>query len=94
MQSDEFCLESLLSMDGDACSDMMAFVSKPPDFFDMDFIMPEWSEESSPDHSVFSSPGQFPQVVNGVPDEDIQLLLPASSFEIDTPNYVSNHARY
>ena len=69
---------------------MMDFV-KSPDFFDMDFIMPEWSEQCSPDHSVFSSPGQCPQlpVVNSVPDEDVQLLFPVSSFEIDSPNYVS-----
>lgn len=93
MQNNEFCLESLLSMEADAFpdSDMMEFV-KSPGFFDMDFIMPDWSEQSSPDHSVFSSPGQYPQVVNGVvPDEDVQLLLPASSIDINTPpNYVSN----
>ena len=59
---------------------MMALV-KPPYFFDMDFIMPEWSEQNSPDHSVFSNPGQYyPQMIN---DEDVQLLLPASSFDID-----------
>jgi len=88
VQNDEFCLESMLSMEGEAFPDMMAFV-KPPNFFDMDFIMPEWSEQCSPDHSVFSSPGQYPQVMNGVPDEDVQLLLPASSFEINTPpNYL------
>ena len=86
MQNDEFCLDSLLSMEDDAFSDMMDFV-KIPDFFDMDFIMPDWSEQSSPDHSVFSSPVQYPQAVNVVPDEDV--LLPASSFTIDSPNYVS-----
>jgi hypothetical protein len=98
VQNNEFCLESLLSMESDAFpdSDMMEFV-KSPDFFDMDFIMPDWSEQSSPDHSVFSSPGQYPQVVNDVvPDEDVQavqLLLPASF--IDTRlKYVSNHTRY
>jgi transcriptional enhancer factor len=91
VQNNEFCLESLLSMEADAFpdSDMMEFV-KSPDFFDIDFIMPDWSEQSSPDHSVFSSPGQYPRVVNGVvPDEDVQLLLPASSIEIDMPpNYL------
>jgi hypothetical protein len=88
-QNDEFCLESLLSMEEDAFPDMMDFV-KQPDFFDIDFIMgSEWSEQYSPDHSVFSSPGQYPQLVNGMLDEDVQLL-PASSFEIDSPNYVSN----
>jgi len=86
-QNDEFCLESLLSMEEDAFPDMMDFV-KQPDFFDIDFIMgSEWSEQYSPDHSVFSSPGQYPQLVNGMLDEDVQLL-PASSFEIDSPNYL------
>jgi len=89
VQNDEFCLDSLLSMEADAFPDIMAFV-KPPDFFDMDFtIGPEWSEQCSPDHSVFSSPGQYPQLVNGVLDdsEDVQLLLPAS-FAIDSPNFI------
>ena len=96
VQNDEFCFDSLLSMEDDAYSDIMAFV-KPPDFFemDMDFTMgTDWSEHCSPDHSVFSSPGLYPQLVNGVPDEDVQLLLPASVFEIDTSNYVSNHTCY
>ena len=67
---------------------MMDFV-KMPDFFDIDFIMgSEWSEQCSPDHSVFSSPGQYPQLVDAMPDEDVQPL-PASSFEMDSSNYVS-----
>ena len=91
VQNDEFCLESLLTMDDNTFPDMMPvdFV-KPPVFDYIDFIMgSEWSEQSSPNHSAFSSPGQYPQLVMGVPDEDVQLL-PASSFEIDSPNYVSN----
>ena len=90
MQNDDFCFESLLTMEDDAFPDMTDFV-KPPDFFYIDFVMgSEWSEQcsSSPDHSVFSSPGQYPQLLNGMPDEDVQLL-PASCFEIDSPNYVS-----
>lgn len=88
MQSDELCLESLLSMEDDAFPDMMEF-AKQPDFFDIDFIMgSEWSDQCSPDHSVFSSPAQYPQLLNGMPDEDV--LLPASAFDIDSPNYVSN----
>ena len=86
----ELCLDNLLSMEDDAFPDMMDFI-KIPDFFEtMDFVMPDWSEQSSPVHSVFSSPVQYPQVpvVNGVPDED---MLPASIFEIDSPNYVSNN---
>ena len=104
VQSDEFCFDTLLSMEADAFSDMMevdafsdimAFV-KPPNFFEMDFTMePDWSEQSySPDHSVFSSPGQYPQMVNGVPEEELQLLLPESAFGIHSPNYVSNHKFY
>ena len=86
----------LFRSDDDAYPDMMDFV-KSPDFFDsMDFIMPVWSEQCSPDHSVFSSPGQYPQLVNGVPQADDleDMLLPASVFEIDSPNFVSNHPRY
>jgi hypothetical protein len=75
-------------MDDNTFPEMMDFV-KPPVFDYIDFIMgSEWSEQSSPDHSVFSSPGQYPQLVNGVPPEDLQLL-PASSFEIDSP--ISNY---
>ena len=81
-------------MEDDAYFEMMNFV-KSPEFIDMDFIMgSEWSEQYSPDHSVFSSPGQNPQLdlVNSLPDENIQLLLPTSAFAIDSPNYyVSNH---
>jgi len=85
VQSDELCLESLLSMEDDAFPDMNDFI-KQPDFFDIDFIMgSEWSS-CSPDHSVFSSPGQYPQLVNSIPDEDV--LLPASPFDIDSPHYL------
>ena len=105
VQNEEFCLDDLLTMDAfsdalsdalsdtEAYTDIMAFV-KPPDFFDeveMDFTLESLeSEQCSPDHSAFSSPGQYPQLVDVVPDE---LLLPASSFEfrVDTPNYVSNY---
>ena len=105
MQNDEFCFDTLLSMEADAYSDLMeadafpnimAFV-KPPDFFETDFIIEsDWSEQScSPDHSVFSSPGQYPQLVNGVSEEELQLLLPESAFGIHSPpNYVSNHTCY
>jgi transcriptional enhancer factor len=89
-QNDDFCLESLLSMDAEVYPDLMGFV-KAPDFFDIDFTMePNWSEQCSPDHSGFSSPCQFPQLVNcaSLPDEDVQLLSPGSSFGIDTPNYL------
>jgi hypothetical protein len=95
VQNNEFGLESLLSMEDDAFPDMMDFV-KEPDFFDIGYIMgSDWSDQCSPDHSVFSSPGQYPQLVNGVPDEDVQLLpLAASAFEIHSPNYVSNLIRH
>jgi len=91
VQNDEFCLDSLITMEDDAFPDKMDFV-KPPDFYYIDFAMgsewsSEWSEQCSPDHSVFSSPGQYPQLVNGVPDEDVQLL-PASFFDINSPNYL------
>jgi hypothetical protein len=95
LQNDEFCLDNLLSMDADAYSEIMAFV-KPPDFFEVDFTMgSEWSEQCSPAHSGFSSPCQYPQLEDGIPDVDVQLLLPSSPFEIGTPNYVSsNHTRF
>jgi len=88
VQNDEFCLESLLSMEDEVFPPDMTEFTKEPDFFDIGFMMgSDWStsEQCSPDHSVFSSPGQYPQVVNGVvvPDEDVQLL-PASAFEIET----------
>jgi hypothetical protein len=90
-QNDDFSLDTLLSMQVDAYPDITA-LSKLPDFFDdfkLDFTMsPDWSEQCSPIQSVFSSPAShYPQLMPS--DEDVQLLSPASSFEIDIANYVS-----
>jgi len=81
-QNGDFCLESLLSIEDDAYSDVMGFV-KSSDFFDldsMDFAMTSdsWSGQCSPDQSAFPSPSQYPQSMLGVvPNENEYLLPPA-----------------
>jgi len=92
-QNNDFDLETLLSMDADAYSDMMDLV-KSPSFFDMpmDFTLSpaDWSLQCSPDQSGYSSPIHYPQSISSiVSDEDDQLLLlsPVSSFGIDMPHF-------
>ena len=89
--NNDFSLQTLLTME-EAYTDMMAQVqdgtAKSSDWFDWDFASPDWSSSSqcSPDQSVFSSPAQLMPS-----DEDVLLLSPSSSFEIDIADYVSNH---
>lgn len=87
----DFCFDSLLSMDDESFTDMIAF-QKQPTYFDLNSYMgSDWSSPS-PTESVYSSPvgcnRLIPDVMNG--SGHPSLLSPTSSFPMDEgPNYVS-----
>lgn len=87
----DFPFDSLLSMDGDDFTDLMAF-QKQPTYFDLDsYMRSEWSSPS-PTESVYSSPVDCSRIIPGVMNEGghPSLLSPTSTFPMDEgPNYVS-----
>jgi transcriptional enhancer factor len=91
VQNCDFSLETLLAMEAAAYPDVMAF-AKCSDLFDLDFtIRPDnWDVPYSPNQSVFSSPGHYPQSTSNVVSDEDELLSPASSSfnGIDMLNYL------
>lgn len=87
----DFSFDSLISMDGDSFTDLMAF-QKQPTYFDLDsYMRSDWSSPSPPE-SVYSSPVDCNRVIPGVINGGghPSLLSPTSSFPMDEgPNYVS-----
>ena len=87
----DFSFDSLLPIEGDDFTDMMAF-QKHPTYFDLNSYMgSDWSSPSPPE-SVYSSPVECNRLIPGVMNESehSSLLSTSPSFPMDEgPNYVS-----
>jgi transcriptional enhancer factor len=89
MQKSDFCsFDSLLSMDTEGFTELMA-TQKPQNFFDVNsYMRSDWSASSSTE-SVYPSPVDYNRHMPGIMSSDGQLVSPSSSYSSsDVPNYV------
>ncbi|KIM36784.1 hypothetical protein M413DRAFT_448921 [Hebeloma cylindrosporum] len=84
----DFSLESLLSMDGDGFTDLMAF-QKQPTYFELNnYMRSDWSSPS-PSESVYSSPIDCNRLIPGIINGGVHssLLSPTPFPMEEEPNY-------
>lgn len=78
IQKQDFAFDTLLTMDPDGFTDLMAY-QKSQNFFDMNsYMRPDWSAPSSTS-SVYSSPMDCSRPIPEIMSND-QIISPTSSF--------------
>jgi len=85
VETSDFSLETLVSIESDAYPEVIDF-AKSPNIFDLNFTL---GQDGLSPPTEFLSPLYYPQLISDVIlDEDEQLLSSASSFDgIDNSNY-------